>query len=720
MLSIPVLSVIVVFGSTSAFAETPHLDRYGDPLPPGAIARLGSLRLLCEGDLANVVFSKDGRIVAAVRNAPVIQFFVAGRPAPAQQDTPSQFWEVATGRAAPAPENKQFINEALDNQRNQWQEISRRLRKANPALKEEELRIAVESPDGSLIATSSRQQHFQIWDGRTLKELPAWSGESQARTDYLAISPDSKLLAATSAGSTQVWEIITGRLRHTLPALGSQSYASTFSPDSKTLAVADGDVVTLWNTATGTPLHEFGHTYLVDALAFTPDGQSLISGASFTDRLIHRWNAHTGEHLATWRGHTSAVYALAVSRDGSRAISASYDGTCRLWEFTTGRELGQIGKHTNPIWSADLATDGRSVATVDNDQALLWQVDGKRPMRSFGHGGKRVMEVALSSDGRQLLTRTEEKPGVVRVWDVGTAVEVRRLTSPSAAAIIGFDLSRDNQQVVTAEKAGAIQIWDLRTGHIERTLTVAVGEMPRSTKWAYATFSPDRRCVAVGASDGTVRLVEVATGQERLRWEGHKRGVSKILFSPDGAFLASGSRDRTILIWDVFAGLANPPTELDPLWKELKGKGPTAYIAMRKLLAAGDSAAALIAQRLRPAPEADNARIAALVADLDSKQFVLREQASLELARLGEAAEGALQNTLNASPTPESRRRVDALLANIKVPSGERLQALRAIELLERLATPEARKALQTLAAGAAGASRTNDAVASLWRLDHR
>jgi hypothetical protein len=244
--------------------------------------------------------------------------------------------------------------------------------------------------------------------------------------------------------------------------------------------------------------------------------------------------------------------------------------------------------------------------------------------------------------------------------------------------------------------------------------------MPRSTKWANATFSPDGRCLAVGASDGTVRLVEAATGQERRRWEGHKRGVVKVLFSPDGARLASGSWDRTILIWDVFAVPATPPTELESLWAELGSDGSTAFNAMRKLLAAGDMAAALIARQLRQAPIADGKRIVALIADLGSSRFALRDQATLELAKFGEAAESALQDTLKGSPTAETKRRVVALLAKIAEPSGERLQALRAIEVLERLETPNARKLLRTLAAGAPDASQTKAAEMSLRRLDHR
>ena len=692
---------LVLLGLGFASAETPRLDRYGDPLPAGAVARLGSLRLLCAEDVANVVFTPDSRIVAALQNGP------------------AQFWEVATGRAAPALVDTAFIKEDSERRKKQRQDAVRRLRRANPTLTDQDVQVAVESPDGALIATSSRQQAFRIWDGRTLKELPAWPGQTKERTDFLALSPDGKTLAATSARSTQVWEVGPGRLRHTLPALGWQSFASAFSPDGKTLAVADGNVVTLWNPATGTPLHEFGHTYLVGALAFAPDGQSLISGASYTDRLIHRWNPNTGERLATWRGHTSAVYALAMSRNGQRALSASYDGSSRLWDVATGRQLGQIGKHTKAIWSADLAPDGTTVATVDNDRALLWQVAGTKPLRSFKHGG-RVMQVALCSDGRHLLTRADEKPGAVRIWDLGTGAEVRRLASPSRATVSGFDLDRDGRRVVTEERVGILHVWDFETGRLTRTLTLAIGEMPRSTTWAHAAFSPDGRCLAVGASDGTVRLLEVATGQERHRWQGHKQGVVKVLFSPDGTRLASGSWDRTILVWDVFAVSAPPPVDLDPLWAELAGKGTIAFSARCKLLVARDGAVALFARRLQPAPAVDTKRIAGLIADLDSDRFAVREQASRELAGLGEAGATALRNVLKGSPTLEARRRAQALLARIAEPSGDHLQALRALEVLERLATPEARKLLRTLAAGAAEAPKTKEAEASLRRLEQR
>src|SRR5262249_21683892 len=129
---------------TQSPLEPPKQDRYGDPLPPGALARLGSLRLLCENDLAHIFFTADGKIVAAVpRN---------GR---------AQFWEVATGKAAPEPEELRVIQKVIDERQKQGQDTSRRLRAGNPMLTDEDVKLTVQSQDGALIATSSP---IRLWD----------------------------------------------------------------------------------------------------------------------------------------------------------------------------------------------------------------------------------------------------------------------------------------------------------------------------------------------------------------------------------------------------------------------------------------------------------------------------------------------------------------------------------------------------------------------------
>jgi hypothetical protein len=125
---------------------------------------------------------------------------------------------------------------------------------------------------------------------------------------------------------------------------------------------------------------------------------------------------------------------------------------------------------------------------------------------------------------------------------------------------------------------------------------------------------------------------------------------------------------------------------------------------------------------LRPAPKADSQHLARLVDDLNSDRFPVRERATTELEELAESAEPALQKTLFGKPTPEVRRRVQQLLERLKgpVPPGRRLQAFRAVEVLEHIDTPEAQQILEALAKGAPEARLTQEAKASLERLAYR
>ena len=221
------LATAVLFGLGSAAAQTPRLDRYGDPLPAGAVARLGSLRLFCADDLANVVFSPDGRIVAAVL-----------------QKGPTQFWEVATGRAAPMPaDGHRFIQEDSDASGNRSKSSHGRAAPAHADahLDRHDLQLAVASPDGTLIATSSRQQPFRLWDGRTLKELPAWPGQKTDSRISWRSRPTARPWPPLRRDSRKSGTSRPASCGTNSPALGWQSFASMFSPDGKTLAVADGE-----------------------------------------------------------------------------------------------------------------------------------------------------------------------------------------------------------------------------------------------------------------------------------------------------------------------------------------------------------------------------------------------------------------------------------------------------------------------------------------------
>src|SRR5262249_40268758 len=147
-----------------------------------------------------------------------------------------------------------------------------------------------------------------------------------------------------------------------------------------------------------------------------------------------------------------------------------------------------------------------------------------------------------------------------------------------------------------------------------------------------------------------------------------------------------------------------------------------AYRAMARLSAEPARGLALIRDRLKPASTLVAEQIGRRIADLDDDRFSVREKAVRELAALGDRAVPALRRLLAGRPSPEARRRAEQLLAksNGLVTVPEVLRELRAVEVLERIATPDARRLLAGLAAGAADARLTEEAKASVERLDRR
>lgn len=243
-------------------------------------------------------------------------------------------------------------------------------------------------------------------------------------------------------------------------------------------------------------------------------------------------------------------------------------------------------------------------------------------------------------------------------------------------------------------------------------------------------FSSDTRILAAGDWDGySVHLWELATGQEIEQFAGHTGRIFHMAFSADGKQLLTGSEDTTALLWDMTGRHGKPAAshlsaeEANACWAELASSDAArAFRARWRLASSPCEAVTLLRNYLRPVREADAQKLPRLLAELGSTQFVVRAKAQTDLEALGELAEPALREALTANPTLEVRQRLQRLLDRMHAtaPPSDVLQSMRAIAVLEDIATPAARDVLQTLAAGAPVVRLTREAQASLDRLAKR
>jgi WD40 repeat protein len=627
------------------------------------------------------------------------------------------------------------------------------------------------APDSKILASAGMDHSIRLWDVATGKQFRRLDGHRDG-VFSLAFSPDGKALASGSDDRTmRLWDLATGKEARTFPKQEDR-VSVAFSPDGRVLTGTGDQMIRLWDVATGKALRHWpGHALRIAWLAFAPDGKTLASAAWFGDSAVHFWNVGTGKELRPSEGHSGAVEFIAFSPDGKSLVSRgrdkkvcrwdlatgrascsfggplngawdnaalSPDGkvlasggredhTVRLWDRAKDKEICRLGKHGDSVYCLAFSPDGKTLASGGRDGMVrLWAAaTGTRLQQLVGHTGL-VMSVAFSADGQTLVSGGALADGTIRVWDVATGKEVRHLAASHGAYFIAF--SPDGRLLASAGPGGNAHLWDVARG---KELCSLIG---RSGNGAYdLAFSPDAKLLATcsgGENPNAIHLWEVATGLEMRRFEGQPSPTVSFAFCPDGTTLASGEADSTITLWDLTGRMEAgrlrqarlTAEELSRLWPDLGCEAAKAYPAVWALVAAPQQAVPFLRARLRPVAAADPGRIAPLIADLDSNRFAVRDKASKELERLGELAEPALRKAGEGQPSPELGRRVHQLSEKLEGPvtAPERLQALRAITVLEHIGTPEAQEVLQALARGAAEACLTREAKAALDRLTKR
>jgi hypothetical protein len=232
------------------------------------------------------------------------------------------------------------------------------------------------------------------------------------------------------------------------------------------------------------------------------------------------------------------------------------------------------------------------------------------------------------------------------------------------------------------------------------------------------------------SENGTgLRLIDLSNprpGSGTAAAAGHQSRITDVTFAPDGAHLITTCADGTGLVWDVGALTARPRAKpaddpgVEPLWEALADSDAVkAGQAVEGLVRKPTSAAALLGERLAPVAEPDPAEVRRLVAGLDSSAFADRDRAERALQGYRELAVPALTESLKQPLSAEHRERLERLLeqADGVEHAPDRVRALRAVEVLERVGSADARRTLERLAAGAPLARLTREAQAALDRL---
>ncbi len=722
----------------------PRRDLYGDPLPPGAVVRLGTVRLRHGALIHDAAFSPDGKAVATRGNdgftcvwdtatgkevcrlrpssygSIALAYTAAGRAvALAGADGGFRLWDVQTGR--PTGELMPVGKEAATGDL---------------------------SPDGRLAVTLGRDGTVCVWDpvmGKQLRRVV--TGHGSAVQD-VQLSPDGRLLASRNRrdGAIHFHDVRTGALRYVIPGEDAASGKLAMSADGKWIAgVWRQRRILVWDAATGKLVRrlEPSPRDSIASVAFATDGKTLISGG---DR-VRFWEVDTGKllrqlappprsgwyvaasadgrTLATWgecelvlwdlakarqhragRGHPGPVGALAVSPDGRLVATACFGDAARLWDAASGRELGSFrGSLREGTAGVAFSPDGRLLAVSDAESTVrLVKVNTGAEVRRLAV--ERPQDVLFSPDGKLLLTAGWDY--VVRLWDPATGMGLRQVNLAALRGggpggySLGVAFSPDGRLLATTDPG--VMLWRVDDGKAWRRLSA--GE--RESDGGPVAFSPDGRLVAArggGRDNGTVQMWEVASGREVTALRGGAGCLTGIAFSPDGRLIATGSLGNPtggvagkLVVWELASGKQLARVEGHRGWLLTVAFTPDG----RRLVTGATDTTALVwevPELTRGAP-AEAVRVASkeageLWADLAGPDAARAWRAVWKLAAAPGHALPLLRKHLRPAPAPDAGR-VARLLADL---AGERFiardRAARELEALGEAAAPLLRRALQ-------------------------
>ncbi|HEV3204810.1 MAG TPA: hypothetical protein VGY77_10520, partial [Gemmataceae bacterium] len=584
-------------------------DLYGDPLPPGAVARLGSVQLRHQG-LTDLVFLADNKtLVSSGWNREI------------------RFWDAATGKLvritqlqetggpgrglALSPDGKTVA--CWDNGKLYfWNVTTGKEIKSIPCSRTEDSFGCNFSPDGRILAVGVDFAKIALWDWQNEKSLhlvlPLKVNPASLDSSYhTCFSPDGKLLA-TGAGGQQplcFWDVTTGK---EVRRIDDQPICSAFSPDGKLLALAsqpegegNGTALHIWEVATGKlvlKVPPLGKKYCW-GIDFSPDGNTI----ALTDlETIYLVDSRTGRQLRRMHGQARTVL---FSRDG-RWLAGNAGNRIRFWEVATGKELHDRPGNGYPASDLVYRPDGRLLATATGSDPFiaLWEPASGRHVRplEFTSENRYVRSLTLFDDGQTLIAGLSD--GLLLYLDVATGtvrrtVRVKDLNQPYSS-FLAYQLSPNGRHVASLGPASPpgyafqLRLWETDSGKLVRS-DIFSAHQPRvwkslGMKWALhmvdglaivdgisgqiqvrvpgawippLATSPDNRLLAGRINSGkppqpdpkgegqAIRVCETATGQEVLTLE--TGSVEFLALAPDNRTLVTADT-AYLRLWDLATG----------------------------------------------------------------------------------------------------------------------------------------------------------------------
>ena len=303
-----------------------------------------------------------------------------------------------------------------------------------------------------------------------------------------------------------------------------------------------------------------GHEEAVTSVAFSPDGQIIVSGSD--DKTVRLWDLQ-GNLIGQPFRHESCVTSVTFSPDGQMIVSGTDGKTVRLWDLQGHPIVQPIQGHISAVRSVAFSPDGQIIVSGSDDKTVrLWDLQGHPISQLFQGHQASVNSIAFSPDGQMIVSGSSDK--TVRLWDL----QGRDIGQPFQGhedSINSVAFSPNGQSIVSVSNDRTVRLWDLQGNLIGQPFQGHEGSVTS------VAFSPDGQSIVSSAIDQTVRLwgrQGNLIGQQLQRFEDFQNDpligkgqawVMSVAFSPGGQSIVSGSTDKTVRLWDLQGNLFDQP-----------------------------------------------------------------------------------------------------------------------------------------------------------------
>ncbi|MFC2129509.1 caspase family protein [Bacteroidota bacterium] len=294
-----------------------------------------------------------------------------------------------------------------------------------------------------------------------------------------------------------------------------------------------------------------GHTGMVTSASFSQDGDHVVTASD--DGTIRIFDAVSGKELSSLTGHTSIVWGAIFSPDGDKILTAGVDQTSRLFNVHTGEELYKFQDHSDEVTMVQFSPDGQRLLTAGKDNTCrIYQTETGKLLHTLDAHSDYITTAMFSpptasdpAGGKYILTASED--GTAIIHDASTADLVKVLEGHKLG-LRSAVYSPDGKFVVTSSKDQTAKLFSAATGDI-------VHSMDEHQEWLnFAGFSWDGEYILTTSDDQTAKIFSTATGELLHSLDGHEGEVFYGQFSPDGRHVATASADKTVKIFEVATG----------------------------------------------------------------------------------------------------------------------------------------------------------------------